>query len=445
MTTDLVNRPELRIWDAKSECMHTSALRELQWNRLKKVVRTMWRHVPYYRQKMKVVGITPSDIRTLDDIRKLPFTTKDDLRLCYPYEAFAVPLEKVVRIHASSGTTGKPTVVGYTRKDLELWSHMVARFLTAGGLTSRDVVHIAFSYGLFTGGFGLHYGAERVGAAVIPVSAGRTERQITIMKDFGSTALVCTPSYAIYIAEVMQNMGVSPSELKLRLGFFGAEFWTEQMRREIQMRMGVFATDNYGLSEIIGPGVAGECVCQNGMHISEDHFYPELIDPKTCEPLEDPSKSGELVLTTLTKEAVPLIRYRTRDICALMREPCPCGRTTVRMSKVSGRSDDMLIVRGVNIFPSQIEEVLLQVKGTLPHYQIVVDRVGALDKLEVRVEVSEGMFFDEMKKLHEMERLLEHKLENALGLRPDVKLVEPKTIERSEGKARRVLDKRQLA
>lgn len=444
MTPEIPARPDLRIWDPEHECMHRDAMQELQLSRLKKVVRKVWNHVPYYRQKMKVVGITPSDIRTLDDIRKLPFTTKDDLRLCYPYEAFAVPMEEVVRIHASSGTTGKPTVVGYTRKDLDLWSNMVARFLTAGGLTSSDVVHIAFSYGLFTGGFGLHYGAEKIGAAVIPVSAGRTERQITIMKDFGSTALVCTPSYAIYIAEVMQNMGIGPADLKLRLGFFGAEFWTEQMRREIQARIGLFATDNYGLSEIIGPGVAGECIYQNGMHISEDHFYPELIDPKTCEVIDDPSKGGELVLTTLTKEAVPLIRYRTRDICTLIRDACPCGRTTTRMSKVSGRSDDMLIVRGVNIFPSQIEEVLLQVKGTLPHYQIVVDRVGALDKLEVRVEVSEGLFFDEMKKLHEMERLLEHKLENALGLRPDVKLVEPRTIERSEGKARRVLDKRQL-
>ena len=434
-------RPQSAIWDAEHECLHASVLRDLQLERLKKIVRKLWKNVPYYRQKMKVVGVTPTDIRILEDIRKLPFTTKEDLRLCYPYEAFAVPLEKCVRIHASSGTTGKPTVVGYTRKDMETWTNLCARFLVAGGLTSKDVVHIAFSYGLFTGGFGLHYGAERVGAAVIPVSSGRTERQINIMKDFGSTALVCTPSYAVYIGEVLQNMGIAPDALALRLGFFGGEFWSEHIRREIEGKLGVVATDNYGLSEIIGPGVSGECLEQNGMHIWEDHFYPELIDAKTCEPV-DPAKGGELVLTTLTKEAIPLIRYRTRDICTLTRDPCPCGRTSVRMSKVSGRSDDMLIIRGVNVFPSQVEEVLLEVKGTLPHYQLVVKREGVLDRLEVRVEVSEQYFSDEMKRLHEMEKMLEHKLENLLGLRADIRLVEPKTIERSEGKAKRVMDLR---
>jgi len=437
-----VERPPVAIWDAEHECMHVSALRDLQLERLKKVVRKLWKNVPYYRQKMQVVGVKPSDIKTLDDIRKLPFTTKEDLRLCYPYEAFAVPLEKVIRIHASSGTTGKSTVVGYTKKDMDAWTNLVARFLVAGGLTSKDVVHIAFSYGLFTGGFGLHYGAEKVGASVIPVSAGRSERQIQIMKDFGSTALVCTPSYAIYLGEIMQGMNIDPKTLSLRLGFFGGEFWTEQMRREIQERVSIFATDNYGLSEVIGPGVSGECVFQDGMHISEDHFYPELIDPKTCEPA-DPEKGGELVFTTLTKEAIPLVRYRTRDICTLKREPCACGRTGVRMSKVSGRSDDMLIIRGVNVFPSQVEEVLLEVKGTLPHYQLVLERCGSMDRLEVHVEVSDDFFFDEMKKLHEMERMLEHKLENQLGLRPLVKLVEPKSLARSEGKARRVVDKRQ--
>jgi phenylacetate-CoA ligase len=429
------------IWDPEHECMQVSALRDLQLDRLKKVVRKLWKRVPYYRQKMQAVGVTPADIRTLEDIRKLPFTTKDDLRLCYPYEAFAEPLDKVVRIHASSGTTGKPTVVGYTRHDLDTWSNLVARFLVAGGLTSKDIVHIAFSYGLFTGGFGLHYGAERVGAAVIPASAGRSERQISIMKDFGATALVCTPSYAIYLAEVMQTLGVTPDQIKLRVGFFGAEFWTDRMRVEIQDKLHVFATDNYGLSEIIGPGVSGECFQQKGMHIWEDHFYPELIDPDTCEPRE-PGRGGELVLTTLTKEAIPLIRYRTRDICRLMTDVCPCGRTGVRMSKVSGRSDDMLIIRGVNVFPSQVEEVLLEVKGALPHYQLVVQREGLLDCLEVRVEVSEVYFSDEMRKLHEMERMIERKLENLLGLRAGVKLVEPKTIERSEGKAKRVLDLR---
>ncbi len=434
-------RPQPAIWDPEFECMHVDALRALQLERLRKVVRRLRNHVPYYRQKMQIVGVTPSDIRTLEDIRKLPFTTKEDLRLCYPYEAFAVPLEKVVRIHASSGTTGKSTVVGYTRKDLDAWAHVVARFLVAGGLTSKDVLHIAFSYGLFTGGFGLHYGAERVGAAVIPVSAGRSERQIQLMKDFGSTALVCTPSYAVYLGELVQTLGVKPQDLKLRVGFFGAEAWSNRIREEIQAKLGLFATDNYGLSEIIGPGVAGECVYQNGMHISEDHFYPELIDPDTCEPA-DPAKSGELVLTTLTKEAIPLVRYRTRDICTLLPGTCACGRTGVRMSKICGRSDDMLIIRGANVFPSQVEEVLLDVKGTLPHYQIVVSREGALDQLEVRVEVSEEFFFDEMKKLQEMERHIEHKLENVLGIRSAVKLIEPRTLERSEGKAKRVLDLR---
>ena len=436
-----MERPPFAIWDPEHECMSVSDLRELQLERLKKVVRKLWDKVPYYHQKMQVVGVKPSDIKTLEDIQKLPFTTKNDLRLCFPYEAFAVPLEKVIRIHASSGTTGKSTVVGYTRKDMDTWTNVVARFLVAGGLTSKDIVQIAFSYGLFTGGFGLHYGVERVGASVIPVSAGRSERQISIMKDFGTTALVCTPSYAIHLAEIMQGLGVKPRDLKLRIGFFGSEAWSERMRQEVQAKLNVFATDNYGLSEVIGPGVSGECPCQNGMHISEDHFYAELIDPDTCQPV-DGTKGGELVLTTLTKEAVPLIRYRTRDICTFMSGSCPCGRTGVRMSKISGRSDDMLIIRGVNVFPSQVEEVLLDVKGTLPHYQLVVSREGALDRLDVKVEVSEELFADEMKKLHEMEKAIEHKLVNLLGLHAGVKLVEPKSIERFEGKAKRVLDLR---
>ncbi len=429
------------IWNPECECLPRSALQALQLERLQAQVKKIWNRVPYYRQKMKAAGIAPADIRTLADIRKLPFTTKDDLRQGYPYGAFAVSLDRVVRIHASSGTTGKPTVVGYTRQDMRHWNELVARFLVAGGLTSRDVVQIAFGYGLFTGGFGLHYGAERVGAAVIPVSSGRSERQITIMKDFGSTALVCTPSYAIHLAEVMQQMGVQPAELALRLGFFGGEFWSEQMRREIQSKLRVFATDNYGLSEVMGPGVSGECSQQRGMHIAEDHFLPELIDPATGAPA-DPRQGGELVLTTLTKEALPVVRYRTRDICTLDLDPCPCGRTGARMSKVSGRSDDMLIIRGVNVFPSQVEEVLLEVEGTVPHYQLVVTRENALDALEVRVEVSEQIFFDEMKKLHELERAIEHKLANMLGIHAAVKLVEPKAIERSEGKARRVVDLR---
>lgn len=430
------------IWDPEHECMPIGQRRELQLERLQKTVRILWRKVPYYREKMKTAGIRPADIRSLSDVTRLPFTTKEDLRLCYPYRAFAVPLEKIVRIHASSGTTGKPTVVGYTRRDLANWTDVVARFLVAGGLTSKDVVQIAFGYGLFTGGFGLHYGVERVGASVIPVSSGRSERQIQIMQDFGSTALVCTPSYSIYLAEIMQNLGVARESLRLRLGFFGGEFWSHLMRREIQDKLGIFATDNYGLSEVIGPGVSGECGEQNGMHISEDHFFAELIDPQTCEPVTDPARGGELVLTTLTKEAIPVVRYRTRDLCTLTTEPCPCGRTTVRMSKISGRSDDMLIIRGVNVFPSQVEEVLLGIKGTMPHYQLVLTREGALDTLEVRVEVSGELFFDEMRRQQEMARVIEHKLENAIGLHARVKLVEPKSIERSEGKAKRVIDKR---
>ncbi len=442
MEQKVAEKKTQRYWDAEHECMPVSELRELQLERLKKTIRTLWNKVPHYRQKMKAIGLTPSDLKSLEDLRKWPFTTKEDLRQCYPYQAFAVPLEKVVRIHASSGTTGKSTVVGYTRRDMNNWSDLVARFLVAGGLTSKDIVHIAFGYGLFTGGFGLHYGAEKVGATVIPVSSGRSERQIQIMQDFGSTALVCTPSYAVYLGEIMQGMGVKPADLHLRLGFFGGEFWSHLMRKEIESKLGVFATDNYGLSEVLGPGVSGECSEQEGMHISEDHFYVELIDPKTGAPA-DPAKGGELVITTLTKEAIPVVRYRTRDLCTFFKKPCPCGRTNVRMSKVSGRSDDMLIIRGVNVFPSQVEEVLLAIKGIMPHYQLVLTREGALDHLEVRVEVLEGFFFDEMKKQQAFAQAIEHKLENAIGLRARVKLVEPKAIERSEGKAKRVLDYRQ--
>ncbi len=434
--------PTFSIWEPEHECMPVAQLRELQLERLKRTVRIMWDRVPYYRGKMGFARVTPADIRSLDDVRKLPFTTKEDLRLCYPYDAFAVSRDEVVRIHASSGTTGKPTVVGYTRHDMEAWTNLVARFLVAGGLSSKDIVQIAFGYGLFTGGFGLHYGAERVGAAVVPVSSGRSERQIMIMKDFGSTALVCTPSYAVYLAELIQKLGVRREDLNLRLGFFGGEFWSEPMRREIQSKLGVFATDNYGLSEVMGPGVSGECRVQKGMHVFEDHFLAELINPVTGEPIADPALGGELVFTTLTKEAIPLVRYRTRDLCAFLADPCPCGRTSVRMTKVSGRSDDMLIIRGVNVFPSQIEEVLLGMKGIMPHYQIVVAREGALDMLEVRVEVSEAFFHDEMRMQQEIKRAIEHKLENAIGVHAAIKLVEPGAIERSEGKARRVIDTR---
>jgi phenylacetate-CoA ligase len=356
---------------------------------------------------------------------------------------FAVPLREVVRIHSSSGTTGKPTVVGYTRNDIQIWSDLVARFLTAGGVTKDDVVQIAFGYGLFTGGFGLHYGAERIGASVIPVSAGNTQRQIMIMQDFRTTALVCTPTYALFLAEAMAEMKVDPQSIALRVGLFGSEPWSENMRREIEGKLSLLATDNYGLSEVIGPGVAGECERKNGLHLFEDHFYPEIVDPETGEVLPY-DEEGELVLTTLTKEAFPLIRYRTGDISRLNPTPCRCGRTSIRMARVSGRTDDMLIIRGVNVYPSQIEQILLEIDGTEPHYQIIVDRTGALDELEVQVEVGEGLFFDEMKKQRQLVEEIEEKLRSALSLSAKVKLVEPKTITRYEGKAKRVLDRRKF-
>jgi phenylacetate-CoA ligase len=356
---------------------------------------------------------------------------------------FAVSLHQVVRIHSSSGTTGKPTVVGYTRDDLLTWSDLVARFLSAGGVTQEDVVQISFGYGLFTGGFGLHYGAERIGASVIPVSAGNTQRQIMIMQDFKTTALVCTPTYALYLSEVMSEMKIDPRSTSLRVGLFGSEPWSENMRQEIEQRLGILATDNYGLSEVIGPGVAGECEQKDGLHLFEDHFIPEIIDPQSGEVLPY-GQEGELVLTTLSKEAFPMIRYRTGDITSLNPAPCRCGRTLARMARVFGRTDDMLIIRGVNVYPSQIEQVLLEIDGTMPHYQIIVDRKGILDDLEVLVEVSEGIFFDEMKRQRQLVERIEERLRSALGLSAKVKLVEPRTVERFEGKAKRVVDKRRL-
>jgi phenylacetate-CoA ligase len=373
---------------------------------------------------------------------KLPFTTKDDLRGCFPYNGFAVPMEDVVRIHASSGTTGQATVVGYTRGDMETWTELMARLQTAAGVTRGDLVQISFGYGFFTGGLGMHYGAERVGAAVLPVSSGRSERQIQIMKDFGSTVLICTPSYGLYLAELIGQMGVG-DQIRLRLGLFGGEAWTDAMRQALQSHLGVFATDNYGLSEVMGPGVSHECGEQNGMHLAEDHFLPELIDSASGEPAADPSGAGgELVITTLTKEAIPVVRYRTRDLCTFLPGDCPCGRTGRRMSKVSARSDDMLIIRGVNVYPQQIEEALLSIEGVAPHYQIVVSREGALDELEVLVEVTEGLFFDEMTKQQQMKTRIEHKLSASLAVGAKVRLVEPGSTPRSEGKAVRVIDNR---
>jgi phenylacetate-CoA ligase len=436
-----LKKPENHVWNPACECMPRKGLKALQLMRLKKVVKTAWDKIPYYRKKMEVAGVAPKDIRSLADLTKLPFTTKEDLRGCFPYNAFAVPMEKVVRIHASSGTTGQATVVGYTRRDMATWSELMARLQTAAGMTKHDIVQIAFGYGFFTGGLGHHYGVETVGAAVLPVSSGKSERQIQIMKDYGSTVLICTPSYGMYLAELIEKTGVR-KDLRLRLGLFGGEAWTEAMRKALEKGLGVFATDNYGLSEVMGPGVSCECVEQNGLHIAEDHFLPELIDAATGAPVVDGEAGGELVFTTLTKEAIPVVRYRTRDLCHFLPGKCTCGRTGRRMSKVSARSDDMLIIRGVNVYPQQIEEALLSIEGVEPHYQIVVSRTGALDELEVLVEVTEGLFFDEMHKQQEMKQKIEHKLETSLAVHARVRLVEPGSTPRSEGKAVRVIDQR---
>jgi phenylacetate-CoA ligase len=430
-------------WEQDKECIGREDLEQLQLERLQSTLYRVATHVPFYRRKFKDLEISPEDIASLDDLRRLPFTTKQDLRDNYPYGLFAVPLREVVRIHASSGTTGSATVVGYTHNDIKNWSSLVARILTAAGVGKDDVVQIAFGYGMFTGGFGLHYGAETVGASVIPMSSGNTKRQIQIMQDFRTTALVCTPSYALLLADVMEEKGINLNALSLKFGLFGGEPWSEAMRNEIQNKLNIIATDNYGLSEVMGPGVAGECLERKGLHINEDHFLVEVIDPETLEPVA-PGEIGELVITTLTKEAFPVIRYRTRDLTRLLPEPCPCGRTLTRMQRVLGRTDDMLIVKGVNVYPSQIEEVLFEIEGTKPHYQLVVEREERLDKVTVLVEVSEAIFFDQMKQQREMIELIKKRLATELGIGVEVKLVGEKTLERSEGKARRVVDNRKL-
>lgn len=434
---------EVRIWDPEHECLNRDELEMLQLTRLRSTLERVWKNVPCYQEKFKDLGFNPADIHDLSDLASFPFTTKEDLRLNYPYGMFAIPMRHVVRIHSSSGTTGKPTVVGYSRNDLQIWAGLAARFMTAAGVTEDDIVHIAFGYGLFTGAFGLHYGAERIGASVIPMSSGNTDKQIMIMQDYRSTALVCTPSYAMTIADRMEKSGVDPQSLALQVGLFGAEPWSEQMRRELEERLNIIATDNYGLSEIMGPGIAGECLHRCGMHISEDHFIAEIIDPDTGQVLP-PGSVGELVLTSITKEALPMVRYRTRDITRLHYEPCTCGRTHVRMEKTMGRSDDMLIIKGVNVFPTQIEEILFQVEGCEPHYQLVLERVGTMDTLEVQVEVNESIFFDEMKKQRAFVDHLEKRLLSALGLGAKVKLVEPSSIPRQEGKTQRIIDRRKL-
>jgi len=440
---DVLVREVTMFWNKEQETMPRDQLQALQLERLQRKVAEVYERVPAYRAAMDSKGVKPSHIRSLADLARLPFTTKQDLRDNYPFGLFAVPRREVVRLHASSGTTGKPTVVGYSRRDIDLWCEVMARSLTCGGVGKNDVVHNSYGYGLFTGGLGVHYGAERVGAAVVPVSGGNTKRQLMLMQDLGATVLTCTPSYSLYMAEVAKEEGIDFRSLQLRVGIFGAEPWSERMRRQIEANLGLKALDIYGLSEIIGPGVANECEYQAGLHIWEDHFLAEIINPATGEPLPY-GQRGELVITTLTKEAMPLIRYRTRDVTVLHDEPCACGRTMVRMEKVSGRTDDMLIIRGVNVFPSQIETVLLRVEGIEPHYQIIVDREHNLDDLEIWVEVSEQIFSDEIKVLEALEKRVSAEMESALGIYARIKLVEPKTIERSEGKARRVIDRREI-
>jgi len=415
-------------------------LSELQLQRLREVVARV-ANVPFYRDAFQKTGITPHSIRTLADLRRLPFTTKEDLRQHYPLGFCAVPRDQIARIHGSSGTTGKPTFVAYTREDVAMWAGLCARFLVAGGLRPEHFVHIAFGYGLFTGGFGLHYGVEKVGAAVVPAAGGNTPRQIMLIQDLGSQVLVCTPSYALHIAEVSRQQGVPPEKLGLRFGHFGGEPWTEEMRGEIEREFGMKAFNNYGLSEVIGPGVSGDCAARTGMHIYEDHFLVECLNPDTLEAVKD-GEPGELVFTSLTKQAMPVIRYRTRDIAALYHSPCPCGRTGVRMSRVIGRTDDMLIIRGVNVFPSQIEEALLRVEGTAPHYLIEIDRPGTLDEVVVRVEMRPQNFSDEMRQMQELRERLAAAIFSVTGVHMKVELATPQTIERSQGKAKRVLDLR---
>lgn len=431
------------IYQKEFECMDREELKKLQSERLIWQVTRMYENVPLFRQRMDEKGLTPADIKSVDDLSKLPFSYKQDLRDCYPYGLFAAPMKDIVRVHASSGTTGKQIVVGYTRRDLELWSDCMARQIAAVGGGAEDFIQVSYGYGLFTGGLGAHGGAERIGATVIPTSSGNTQRQIQTMIDFGTTVLCCTPSYAMYLGETIAEMGVK-DQLKLKAGIFGAEPWTEDMRHAIEESLGIKAYDVYGLSEVMGPGVAYECECQHGMHVSEDMFIPEIIDPDTGEVLPE-GASGELVFTTLTKEGFPVIRYRTRDICSLNYEKCSCGRTFVRMNKPTGRSDDMMIIRGVNVFPSQIEEVLLRVGGDItPNYQIVVGRVNNTDTLEVQVEMSDKFFADDIKSIEKVERNIKEQLRSVLGLSAKVTLVSPKTIVRSEGKAKRVIDNRHL-
>ena len=430
------------IW-SKKETLSPGEYEEIQLERLKDTLSRIYENVPYYKEKLDEYKVSPNDLIKLSDLDKFPFTVKDDLRKNYPFGLFAVPQKEIVRYHASSGTTGKPTVVGYTKNDIEVWTDLIARIVTMAGVTDEDIAQVSFGYGLFTGAFGLHQGLERVGAAVIPMSSGNTEKQIMIMKDFGTTALIGTPSYGLHMAEVAREMGIDPKkDLKIRRGLFGGEGSSEAMRRELNEAFGLFATENYGMSELIGPGVSGECQCLNGMHIFEDHFIPEIINPETGEVLGE-GEVGELVITTITKEALPLLRYRTKDITSLHYEKCPCGRTNVRMSKIQGRSDDMLILGGVNVFPSQIEEVLFNTDGIGPHYQITVFKKGYLDKIEIDVELIDENLLDSFSLLEKLNQTIRGRLKTVLGIDAKIHLHEPRTLKRYEGKAKRVIDLRE--
>lgn len=432
----------MRIWNREMECMPREKMEALQLQKLKRIVEWVYERSPLYRKKFADVGFYPGDLKSLADLNKLPFTTKDDFRNNYPYSMFCVPMEQVIRLHASSGTTGKLTVVGYTKNDMEVWTELVARIITMTGVDSSDIVQIAFGYGLFTGAHGLQYGMERVGATVIPISSGNSERQIMIMKDFGTTALVSTPTYALHLGETARKIGIDPKkDLHVKVGLFGGEAFSEEYRKEIEDMWGMLATDNYGLSECGGPGFSGECELIRGQHIAEDHYITEIINPETLEPAE-PGEKGEVVITTLSREAVPVIRYRTKDISSIDYSPCECGRTTARLGKISGRTDDMMVIRGVNVFPSQIESVLVNVKGLAPHYQIIRYKKGFLEDLEIRVEISEEIFTDRYAQLEAIEEQLKQQLYKALSINPRVKLVEPHSIERSAGKAKRVIDLR---
>ncbi|MEL7669439.1 phenylacetate--CoA ligase [Methanobacterium sp.] len=431
------------IWNKEAECMSENDKEALQLKRLQAVVKRAYENVPYYRKRFDEAGVKPEDIKTLKDIEKLPFTTKTDLRDAYPFGMFAVPEDEIVEVHTTSGTTGKPTVSGYTVKDLDIWGEVIARALGMAGAGKKDIIQNAYGYGLFTGGMGVHYGAQKIGATVVPISAGNTMRQLEIMEDFGSTVLTCTPSYALYLGEMAEREGISKESIKLKAGVFGAEMWTEEMRNEIEKRLNLTALNIYGLTEVIGPGVAMECDDKRGLHISDDHFYPEIVDSKTLKTLPEGEK-GELVLTTLTREGMPVIRFRTKDVTALRKGKCSCGRTLIKMDRITGRTDDMLKIRGVIVFPSQIEKALLKIEDLEPHYQIVVTRPQHLDELEVQVETSEKFFSDEVKHVEEVKKMIEDRIHSEIGLRVNVTLVEPQSLPRSEGKAVRVIDKREI-